>query len=160
MRRAVYAGTFDPLTIGHMDIIRRSLELFDEVVVLVAENTHKNTIFSTQERKEMITEALREFPNIKVDTFNGLTVDYAKENNIKFIIRGLRAVQDYENELVMTYANRFLDPEIEMVYFMASAQYSFISSSSVREIAVFSDRYKELVPSNIAEKYENKLRRK
>lgn len=160
MRRAIYPGTFDPLTIGHVDIIKRCLKLFDEITVLIAENSGKNAFYSAKERVEMIKEVLSEFPNVKVDYYDGLVVDYARKNDAKFLIRGLRAVQDYESELIMAYGNKFLDQSIETIYLMADISYSFVSSSTVKEIALYSDRYKELVPKVIAEKYEKILKSK
>ena len=136
MKVAVYPGSFDPITNGHLDILKRSLEVFDHVIVLVAYNSKKKSIFTPKERKEMIEDAIKEMgiKNVSVDTYEGLTVDYAMEHNAPFLIRGLRAVTDFEYEFQIHSANKFANDKVEMVFFMAKNETSFISSSMIMEL--------------------------
>ena len=132
--KACYPGTFDPITKGHLDIIIRAASIFDEVVVLIMNNPRKKCVFSVEERKEMIERCIN-IPNVKVEIGEGLTVEYAKKINAKVIIRGIRAVSDYEYELQQATANLMLDEDIETLFFIAKPKYSFLSSSVVKEIA-------------------------
>lgn len=150
MRRAIFPGSFDPLTNGHLDIIQRSLPLFDEIVIAVLNNPDKNPMFSVEERTEMITRIL---PKIKkgkcrlvVDSFQGLLVDYAKKKKSHAIVRGIRAVSDYEYELRMALMNRRLEPKIETVFLMAAEEYSYISSTLLKQIFLLGGRVDGLVP--------------
>ena len=162
---AVYAGTFDPLTNGHKDIIIRAAGIFDYLVVAVAEDSTKDTLFTPRERVELISETIKEFipsdqKRIKVDTFRGLLVDYVKKLNSKVIIRGLRAVSDYEYESQMAVINRNLDNQIETVFLMTAEENSFISSSVVREIAKLGGDVSSLVPKSVNKRVKKKLSQK
>ena len=135
MKIGIYAGTFDPITIGHLDIIRKASKVFDKVIIAIGINPDKNTtMFSLKERSEMIKLSIKEFKNIEVESFNGLLVDFAKENNANTIIRGLRAVTDFEYELQVGYANQSLNDNIDTIFFMPKLCNSYISSSTFRAI--------------------------
>ena len=146
MKRAVYPGSFDPLTLGHLDIIRRSAGIVDELVVSVLHNSAKNSLFSTNERVSMIKEVTKDIPNVKVTTFDGLLVDYVREIDASLIIRGLRAVTDFEYELQLTQTNHILNPEVETVFLTTNLQYSYLSSTIVREIASYGGDISQFVP--------------
>lgn len=148
MKVAIYPGSFDPITNGHLDILKRALQVFDHVIVLVAYNANKKSIFTPNERKEMIEEAIKEegIENASVDTYDGLTVDYAIKHNAPFLIRGLRAVTDFEYEFQIHSANRFANDKVEMVFFMAKNETSFISSSMTMELHNNHVDVKDLVP--------------
>ena len=154
MKVAIYPGSFDPITNGHLDILKRSLEVFDHVIVLVAYNSKKKSIFTPKERKEMIEDAIKEMgiKNVSVDTYEGLTVDYAIEHNAPFLIRGLRAVTDFEYEFQIHSANKFANDKVEMVFFMAKNETSFISSSMIMELHNNHVDVKDLVPSSVYKK--------
>lgn len=157
---AVYAGTFDPVTNGHTDIIERAVKVFDRLVVAVAESTPKTTLFSANERKELILEAMPELlDRIEVRTFKGLLVDFVREIGATVIVRGLRAVSDYEYEAQMAIINRQLAPTTETVFLMTSRRSSFISSSVVRQIAEHNGDLSSLVPPNVAAKLKDKFKR-
>lgn len=146
MRKAVYPGSFDPITVGHLDIIQRISRLYDEVVVLISHSPQKTYLFSAMERKQMLEECLKEYPNITVDVHQGLTVDYLHKKNIHIIIRGLRAVVDFEYEMAMSSMNKRLNPEIETVLMFASPECYYISSRAIKEIARFNGKLDGLVP--------------
>ena len=154
MRRAIFPGSFDPPTNGHLDIIKRSQPLFDEIIISVLNNPEKNPLFSVDERCDMIRDILPSVENgnckITVESFSGLTADFAKKRGATAIVRGIRAVSDYEYELRMALMNRRLEPEIETVFVMASPAVSFVSSSGVKEIAAFGGNVEELVPEPVA----------
>jgi pantetheine-phosphate adenylyltransferase len=150
-RTALCPGTYDPVTIGHLDIIRRSATLFDRVIVgVVRAPRHKSTMFSLEERIGFIEDSLGDAPNIEVAGFSTLVVEFARERRASAIVKGLRAVSDFEWEFQMNHLNRGLDPEIETVYLMSSPQYSFLSSRGVREIASFGGPVAEYVPEQVA----------
>ncbi len=153
MRIAIYPGSFDPITNGHMDILRRASKAFDEVILLLAVNPSKKGNFSISERLEIMKKAVEEFDNVKVDFTSGLTVAYAKEHHAAFVIRGLRAVTDFEFEFQLAAANRYVDPNIDMVFFMAGKETSFISSSMVNELAKNGADVSGLVPASAWEAY-------
>lgn len=136
-RIAIYPGSFDPITNGHVDLVKRSLELYDKLIVAVATNSRKNTLFSVEERVKMMKEVFQGIdPNrIEIDTFSGLTVDYARSRGAKLIIRGLRAVTDFDYEYAISLMNSKLAPEVETIFLMASNEHSFISSTIVKEVA-------------------------
>ena len=136
-RRAVYPGTFDPITLGHIDIIKRASKIVDELIVGVLNNNSKTPLFSPEERVEMIKEAVADMPNVKVLAFDGLLVDFAKQQKALFVIRGLRAVTDFEYEFQMAQSNRIIDRDVDTVFLTTSNAYSYISSSTVRELASF-----------------------
>lgn len=156
MAIGVYPGSFDPLTNGHMDILKRSLEVFDEVVLLLAVNPNKKSAFSVEERLEMMKEAVKGLPRVSVDFTPGLTVDYCKERGAKHIIRGLRAVSDFEYEFQAAAANKFAGPEIDMVFFMAGSATTFISSSTINEMVASGVDVSPLVPGSVIKAYQKK----
>ncbi len=149
IKKAIYPGTFDPVTNGHIDIIKRACKIFDEIIVAVADNKDKNTMFNLEKRVEMMKKATATLPKIKVKSFNSLLVEFAKQENAKIIIRGLRAVSDFEYELQMGYANKSLDEEIDTIYLMPNLQNAFISSSVVRSILKYNGDVSHLVPKEI-----------
>jgi len=160
MRRAIFPGSFDPLTNGHLDIIKRSSPIFDEIVIAVLNNADKNPMFSVEERCEMIREVL---PLVKtgncrllVDSFSGLTADFAKQMNATAIVRGIRAVSDYEYELRMALMNRRLEPTIETVFLMAGEEYSYVSSTLMKQVFQLGGRVEGLIPELV----ESRMRQK
>lgn len=154
---AIYPGSFDPMTIGHLDILKRSLSLFDEVIVLIAVNNRKKSRFSVEKRLEMIKEIIKNMPNVKVDFTDGLTIDYARKVNAKHLIRGLRAVTDFEYEFQLAAANEFCDSNIDMIFFMGHNDTSFINSSTVMELFENGVDVSKLVPTPVL-KYLNELK--
>lgn len=154
MKIAVYAGSFDPITIGHIDIIERASKIFDKVIVLVAINPNKKYHFSTESRVEMAKESTSHFDNVEVDSYSGLTVNYAKKIGANILIRGLRVVSDFEYEWQLASANEYIDPNIEIVFFMAHKKTSFISSSSINEMYENGVDISELVPSIVLKYYK------
>ena len=149
MRIAIYPGSFDPITNGHLDILNRAIGVFDKVIVLVAVNGSKNSRFSVEERVEMIKEATINMNNVEVDSYDGLTVKYAREHGAKHLIRGLRAVSDFEYEFRLASANEFADSSIDMVFFMSRGDKSFISSSAIMELYQSGVDISELVPESV-----------
>ncbi|WP_129409863.1 pantetheine-phosphate adenylyltransferase [Marinitoga lauensis] len=149
MSKAIYPGSFDPITFGHLNIIKRATKIFDELYVVVLNNINKKYFFSIDERIEITKESLKNFPNIKVESFNGLLVDYAKEKGINVIIRGLRAVSDFEYELQLANANRSLNENVEILFLMTDTEFSFISSTIVKEVAKFGGNISQWVPKNV-----------
>lgn len=147
---AVVPGSFDPITKGHLDIIYRAADVFEIVYVAVLNNSSKNPLFSIEERIALIAEATKDLPNVRIDTSSGLLIDYAKQRNAKAIVRGLRAVSDFEYEMQITSMNRFLDENIETFFIMTKNQYSFLSSSIVKEVAKYGGNVGELVPPVVA----------
>ena len=147
MKSAVYPGSFDPVTYGHQDIIRRSAEIFDELTVSVLDNKMKTPLFSVEERVKMLEEATKEYSNVKVDSFSGLLVDYTRKNNIYVSIRGLRAITDFEYELQIAQTNRILsDGHLDTMFLTTSLEYAYVSSSTVKEIAMFKGDISKCVP--------------
>lgn len=158
MRRvAVYPGSFDPITVGHVDIITRICQVFDEVIVLVAHSPQKASLFSPSERKALIETTLTHLPNMKVDIFDGLTVDYLKQKKAQVIVRGLRAVVDFEYEMTMSSINQKLAPEIETMLVFARPEFYYISSRGVKEVALNGGSLKGLVPDSVVEPLLKKL---
>lgn len=153
MSRAIYPGSFDPVTYGHLDIIKRSAKMFDEVIVGVLNNSAKNPLFSAQERQEMLREAVREFDNVKVISFEGLLVDYMAKNDISVIIRGLRAITDFDYELQIAQSNRKVSGDsIDTVFLTTSIEYAYLSSSIVKEYARYGTDVTDFVPGFVEEK--------
>lgn len=155
-RIAIYPGSFDPITNGHLDILKRALKAFDEVIILVAENESKKCRFTVQERLEMIQETLHGLDGVSVDSTNGLTVQYAKEHGAKFLIRGLRAVSDFEYEFTLNAANEFIDHNVDTVYFMSTIGRNFISSSYIDSLYSSGIDISDLVPLAVVKKYKEK----
>ncbi|ABR30383.1 phosphopantetheine adenylyltransferase [Thermosipho melanesiensis] len=154
--KAIYPGSFDPITYGHLDIIKRATKIFSEVYVVVMENKRKNYTFTLEERIKMIEECTENIKNVKIDYFRGLLIDYLKMHKIDVIIRGLRAVTDFEYELQMAMANKEMCPNVDTVFLMTDKKYSFISSSLVKEVAYFGGDISRWVPKSV----ERKLRKK
>ncbi|MFS0861368.1 pantetheine-phosphate adenylyltransferase [Fredinandcohnia sp. 179-A 10B2 NHS] len=150
-RIAVCPGSFDPVTNGHLDIIKRGAKVFDIIYVCVLNNSSKNPLFSVEERIELLKEVTKDLENIKVESFQGLLMDYASEKNANAILRGLRAVSDFEYEMQITSMNRILNEEIETFFMMTNNQYSFLSSSIVKEAAKYHGKISELVPKPVEE---------
>lgn len=157
-RIAVYPGSFDPITMGHVDIINRVSPLYSEIVILVAQSSQKQSMFDAQERKELIEKSLSHLKNVRVDFFEGLTVDYMKKNKAQVIIRGLRAVVDFEYELTMAQINKKIAPEIETLLMFASPEFYYISSRGVKELAVNGGDLKGFVPDVVKEAIIKKLK--
>ena len=159
MKAAIYPGSFDPVTYGHLDIIRRASEIFDELTVSVLNNKTKTPLFSVEERVRMLEEATRDLPNVTIDSFSGLLIDYAARKDIHVAIRGLRAITDFEYELQIAQTNRkFSDGKLDTVFLTTSLEYAYLSSSTVKEIASFNGDISECVPDFVGrllyEKYE------
>jgi pantetheine-phosphate adenylyltransferase len=160
-RIALCPGSYDPLTNGHLDVIRRASELFDEVIVAVVNLPVRKgkTLFGIEERIGFIEEATKHIPAVRVEAFSVLVVDFARELNAKVIVKGLRAISDFEYEFEMHQLNRLQAPDIDTLYLMASPQYSFISSSGIKELAMFGGKIDELVPERVAERLKEELGR-
>lgn len=156
MRIAVYPGSFDPITNGHLDVLKRSLSVFDKVVLLLALNPGKKSSFSVDDRLDMMREATANIPNVEVDFYDGLTVDYCKKVGAKHIIRGLRAVTDFEYEFQMAAANEFASPDIDMVFFMARREETFISSTAINQLYAGGADISTLVPPCVLKAYKKK----
>jgi pantetheine-phosphate adenylyltransferase len=154
LRTAICPGSYDPVTLGHLDIIKRAAEIFDRVVVgVVREPSHKQTMFSVEERVSFLEEALRDQDNVEVDVFAELVVAFAKRWGAKTMVKGLRVISDFEWEFQMNHLNRTLAPDVETVYLMSNPQYSFVSSSGVKEVASFGGSVDELVPEPVARRF-------
>ncbi|MCM3732287.1 pantetheine-phosphate adenylyltransferase [Fictibacillus nanhaiensis] len=153
---AVCPGSFDPVTRGHLDIIKRGANVFDEVIVVVANNQSKDPLFTVDERIALLKEVTKKFPNVKVDSFNGLLIDYVKSIGANVILRGLRAVSDFEYEMKIASINKKLDDEVETFFMMTNNQYSFLSSSIVKEAAKYHANVSDLVPEVVEEALKEK----
>lgn len=160
MTRAVYPGSFDPVTLGHMDIIRRASRVVDGLVIGVLINHDKNPLFTVEERVEMLLESVKDCKNVTVKTFDGRTVDFARANNAQIIIRGLRAVTDFEHEMQMAQTNRILDPTIDTMFFTTSLRYAYLSSTIVKEVAHYDNTdISKFVHPYVAARLKEKLGR-
>ncbi|MEK6690370.1 MAG: pantetheine-phosphate adenylyltransferase [Nitrospirota bacterium] len=155
---AIYPGTFDPITNGHVDLIQRGLRIFDQIIVAVAMNPKKTSLFTVEERVRMAEEAVKGLGDVKVESFDGLLMDYAREKGATAIIRGLRAVSDFEYELQMALMNRRLDSEVETVFMMPSEEYSYLTSSIVKEVASLNGSVKGLVPEVVEKAFRKKFK--
>ena len=164
MRRAIFPGSFDPLTNGHLDILKRSLPLFDEIVVSILNNPEKNPLFTVEERIQMIEEILPSIANgdcrLVVESFSGLTAEFARRKNATAIVRGIRAVSDYEYELRMALMNRRLEPSVETVFLMADEEYSYVSSTLMKQVFELGGRVEGLIPPLVEERMRAKLNKK
>lgn len=159
MNICIYPGSFDPITNGHLDIIKRSSQLFDKVIVGIIQNPNKNSFFTLEERIDLIKKATNSIHNIEIDNFTGLLIDFAKKKNARVIIRGLRAISDFEYEFQMASMNHKLDPKIETVFMMTNIKYSYLSSSMVKEVGLLGGCIKDLVPEIINDDINRKLRK-
>lgn len=157
--KVLYTGSFDPITLGHLDLIKRCSEKFENVVVTIFNNKSKEHFFTADERYELVCDAVKDLKNVTVDMTEDMAVNYARDHNIDLIVRGLRAVSDYEYELKIASINKHLYPELETLFMIASPNYSFISSSIVKEVAMFGGDISALVPENVLSAIEDKLRR-
>lgn len=157
MRVAIVPGSFDPITTGHLDIIKRASELFDKVVIGVAVNPGKKTLFSTDERVKLVKEATQDLTRVEVEVFGGLLVKFAQDHHAHAIIKGLRAVSDFEHEFQMAQINRELDASMETIFMMASPENAYLSSSAVKEIAEYGGDVKGLVPANVERELKKKF---
>jgi pantetheine-phosphate adenylyltransferase len=156
-RIAIYPGSFDPVTNGHLDIIKRGLKLFDRVIVAIMHNPAKESLFTVEERREMLKISLKSFSNIEIDTFNGLTVNYAAEKKAHAILRGMRAVSDFEYEFQLALMNRRLNREIQTVFLMTGLRWIYTSSSIIKEAAGFGGNINGMVPPIVNERLKKKL---
>ncbi len=160
MKRAVYPGSFDPVTFGHIDILKRALRTFDEVTIAVLKNTSKNPMFTFEERVAMIEEATHGIEGVKVDSFDGLLVDYLQTHDIDVIVKGLRAISDFEAEFQMAAVNRKLNGQKETVFIMTRTEYMYLSSSIVKEVARLGGDVSEFVPACVIDQLNRKVRGK
>ncbi len=156
---AIYPGTFDPVTNGHLDIIERASKLFDSVIITIAVNSSKKPLFTKDERMDMIKNVTKKFKNVSVDVFDGLLVSYAKKKKASVIIRGLRAISDFDYEFQIALTNRKLEPEVNTIFLMPSEKYSFLNSSLVRELASFKADVKQFVPDYVFKKLKEKYKK-
>ena len=159
MKTAVYPGTFDPVTNGHIDIIERALKIFEKLYIVVADNPQKGTTFSPKERVEMLKSALKNHKNLEIEYHNGLLLDYVKKKKANVIIRGLRAISDFEFEFSRALLSKELDKDIEVIFLMTKDDYAFISSSIIKEIAMFSGSVKGFVPDSVEKKLKQKFKK-
>lgn len=163
MIKAIYPGSFDPVTYGHLDVIKRASKVVDELIIGVLVNQEKTPLFTREERVELLKQTTKEFPNVRVLKFTGLTIDFAKQNDAKLIIRGLRAVTDFESEMQIAQTNHSIEPEIDTMFFTTSLEYAFLSSTIAKEVAFYGSDVSKLVPEVVQkafrEKYDQKLRK-
>lgn len=157
MRKAVYPGSFDPVTFGHLDIIERSARMSDHLILAVLNNNSKTPLFSVEERVNMLKSITRQWPNVEVKSFGGLLVDFVRANQADVVIRGLRAVTDFEYEMQIAQTNRVIEPEVDTVFLTTNLKYSYLSSSIVKEIAAYGGEINAFVPEEIAEIIRKKM---
>ncbi len=160
MLRGIYPGSFDPVTFGHVDVITRSAGKVDELIVGVLNNKAKSPLFSVEERVRMLEEITKEMPNVRIFPFEGLLVDFARKMKADLVIRGLRAITDFEYELQMAQTNHKLEPELETVFLTTSLEYSYLSSSTVKEVAAFGGDISRFVPEIVADRIAEKMKKK
>lgn len=159
MKIAIYPGTFDPITNGHLDIIERAVKMFDTVIVAIARNSSKNPLFSDEERVELIREAVKGWKHVEVDSFEGLLVNYVKRKNASIILRGLRAISDFEYEFQLALTNRKLNDSLETVFLMPSESYTYLNSTIVREIARLGGDVSDFVPPVVKKAFDKKFKK-
>lgn len=157
MKRAVYPGSFDPVTYGHLDVIRRSAALVDELIVAVLQNNNKNPLFSAGERVNILLEVTKDMKNVRVESFSGLSIDFVKKCGAQFLVRGLRAITDFDYELQMAQTNRIMSRDIDTVFLTTSLEYAYLSSSTVKEVAYYGGDISEFVPPEVAAAISRKL---
>ena len=160
MARAIYPGSFDPVTLGHLDIIRRASKIVDELIVSVLNNNSKSPLFSVEKRVKMLEDVVKDIPNVRVMSFEGLLVDFAKSVDAQIIVRGLRAVTDFEYELQMSQTNMVLNSNIDTIFFTTSLEYAYLSSSTVKEAAYFGADISGFVPEPVIKQVYDKLKKK
>ena len=160
MLRGIYPGSFDPVTFGHVDVITRSAGKVDELIVGVLNNKAKSPLFSAEERVRMLEEITKEMPNVRIFPFEGLLVDFARKMKADLVIRGLRAITDFEYELQMAQTNHKMEPELETVFLTTSLEYSYLSSSTVKEVAAFGGDISQFVPEIVADRIAEKMKKK
>lgn len=156
MRAAIYPGSFDPVTFGHLDVIERSSKLVDKLIVGVLNNNTKSPLFSVDERVNMLKEATKEYNNVEIISFSGLLVDFAQSHDIHIIVRGLRAITDFEFELQMAQTNRIVNPDIDTIFLTTNLKYAYLSSSNVKEVAMFNGDISKFVPEFVIDKVYEK----
>ena len=157
MNKAIYPGSFDPVTLGHLDIIERTSKMFDRVIIGVLNNKSKSPLFSVEERVNMLKEVTANLPNVEVQSFEGLLIDFVRKNDARVIVRGLRAITDFEYELQMAQTNRVIAPEVDTIFLTTNLKYSYLSSSIVKEIAEFDGEISAFLHPAVAEKVREKL---
>ncbi len=158
MKIAIYAGSFDPITKGHMDVLETGAKMFDKVIIAVAKNSAKNGFLTIDERVQLIKDACKHLKNVEIDSFDGLTVNYAKSKGASILLRGLRAVSDFEYEMQLSQTNSSLNPDIKTVFLITKPEYNFISSSSVKEVFHNGGNIADFVPNNVKDYLEKKYR--
>ena len=158
MTRAIYPGSFDPVTLGHLDIIKRASKIFDELIVGVLNNNSKSPLFSVEKRVKMLNDVVKDLPNVKVMFFEGLLVDFARKVDAQIIVRGLRAVTDFEYELQMSQTNTVLNENVDTIFFTTSLEYAYLSSSTVREAAYFGADISKFVPESVVQQVYDKFK--
>ena len=160
MKKAIYPGSFDPVTLGHIDVIERASKLFDHLIIGVLNNRAKSPLFSVEERVKMLEEVTKDLPNVEVKSFGGLTVDFARECGANAVVRGLRAITDFEYELQIAQLNRVMDSGIDTVFLTTNLKYAYLSSSSVKEVAAYGGDISHFVTQHVEEKVHEKLKQK
>ena len=158
MTRAIYPGSFDPVTLGHLDIIKRASKIFDELIVGVLNNNSKSPLFSVEKRVKMLNDVVKDLPNVKVMSFEGLLVDFARKVDAQIIVRGLRAVTEFEYELQMSQTNTVLNENVDTIFFTTSLEYAYLSSSTVREAAYFGADISKFVPESVVQQVYDKFK--
>ena len=158
MTRAIYPGSFDPVTLGHLDIIKRASKIFDELIVGVLNNNSKSPLFSVEKRVKMLNDVVKDLPNVKVMSFEGLLVDFARKVDAQIIVRGLRAVTDFEYELQMSQTNTVFNENVDTIFFTTSLEYAYLSSSTVREAAYFGADISKFVPESVVQQVYDKFK--
>lgn len=160
MKVAVYPGSFDPVTLGHLDVMKRSAALVDELVVGVLHNNKKNPLFSVEERVKILMQVTKDISNIRVEAFSGLSIDFVRKCNAQFLVRGLRAITDFEYELQMAQTNRIMAPDIDTIFLTTSLEYAYLSSSTVKEVALYGGDISKFVPEIVVDAVEAKMKEK